>query len=169
MKTIAIMTAVALSGLTALGADTTSPAASDSSAAMPTATCSSSDNGIQCDDTCWLNVETVTIEAANGNPIAQYAIAYITDNGINNTPKDPDKAQALYSQALPGLEKAAKEGDPNACRALARMYAEGKGVDKDSAKAEEYLKKCKDCSKKKAEANKESGQSDNGAPADNQM
>lgn len=162
MKTIAIMTAVALTGLTALGAETT-PSASDSTAATPTATCCGSENGIQCDDTCWLNVETVTIEAANGNPIAQYAIAYITDNGINNTPADPDKAQALYSQALPGLEKAAKDGDPNACRALARMYAEGKGVEKDSSKAEEYLKKCKDCSKKKAESSKEA------APADSKM
>jgi len=167
MKTIAIMTAVALSGLTAMSAETTS--STDNMTATPTATCSGSDKGIQCDDTAWLNVETVTIEAANGDPIAQYAIAYITDNGINNTPKDPEKAQALYSQALPGLEKAAKDGDPNACRALARMYAEGKGVEKDSAKAEEYLKQCRECSKKKAEEQKKSDQSESGSSTSSDM
>ena len=167
MKTIAIMTAVALSGLTAMSAETTS--STDSMTATPTATCNSSDKGIQCDDTAWLNVETVTIEAANGDPIAQYAIAYITDNGINNTPKDPEKAQALYSQALPGLEKAAKDGDPNACRALARMYAEGKGVEKDSAKAEEYLKQCRECSKKKAEEQKKADQPTGGSATSSDM
>lgn len=148
------MMTVALSGLTALGAETAEVPADAKDSSMPTATCCKTDKGISCDDSQWVDIETITIEAANGDPIAQYAVAYITDNGMNNTPKDPEKAHGMYASALPGLEKAAKDGDPKACRALARMYAEGKGVDKDPAMAEKYMKMCKkhcrkDCDKKK--------------------
>lgn len=142
MKNIAFTIAMAMSGLAAFAADEpTTTSASEQ--AMPTAQCSPCPAGMQCDGTAWVDVETLTIEAANGDPIAQYAIAYITDNGVGDTPKDPDKAQQLYKDALPGLQKAAEKGHPIACRALSRMYAEGKGVDKDDAKAAEYMKDCK--------------------------
>lgn len=149
MKAIALMTAVALSGF-AIGADTdttaTSPTTSDST--TPGITCQKDGKGVTCDGTYWLNIDTVTLAAANGDPIAQYAVAYITENGISGTPKDPEKAQALYTQALPGLTTAANDGNPTACRALAHMYAHGKGVDKDEQKSREFMQKCKDnCNK----------------------
>lgn len=90
-----------------------------------------------------MDVETITIEAANGNPIAQYVIAWITDNGLNDEPADPEKAKDMYAKALPGLEKAAEEGDPSACCALAKMYATGKGVEKNPEKAKELMERCK--------------------------
>lgn len=147
MKTIALMTAVALSGLTAIGADTdtTSSTPTTRDTTTPGITCQNEGKGgVTCDGTYWLNIDTVTLAAANGDPIAQYAIAYITENGINGTPKDPEKAQGLYTQALPGLTTAANEGNPTACRALAHMYAHGKGVDKDEQKSREFMEKCKE-------------------------
>lgn len=150
MKTIALMTAVALGGMVAMGAD--SDTTSTTSAQDPTTpgiTCQKDGKGVSCDGTYWINVDTMTLAAANGDPIAQYAIAYITENGINGTPKDPEKAQDLYAHALPGLKDAADEGNPTACRALAHMYAHGKGVDKDVQKSREFMQKCKDnCNKK---------------------
>lgn len=142
MKTLALMTAVALGGAVAY-----SDEKPESNAACPSGdcTCTVTLDGVQCGDSAWLDIETITVAAEDGNPIAQYAIAYITDNGLNNTPQDPERAQELYSQAKPGLEKAAGEGNAAACGALAHMYATGKGVDKDPAKAKEYAQRCKDC------------------------
>ena len=147
MKTIALMTAVALSGF-ALGATTdttttTTPTTSDTT--TPSISCQrDGKGGVSCDGNYWLNIDTVTLAAANGDPIAQYAIAYITENGINGTQKDPEKAQGLYTQALPGLTSAANNGNPTACRALAHMYAHGKGVTKDEQKSREFMEKCKE-------------------------
>lgn len=143
MKTIALVAAVALGGLSTFGAD-------NSSTSTPAdCSCTMTEEGIQCSDSCWLDVETITIAAANGDPIAQFAIAYITDNGLNDTPQDSAKAQELYAQARPGLEKAAAEGNATACGALASMYAHGKGVEKNPDKAKEYMKRCKDSCKAK--------------------
>ncbi len=162
MKTFALMTTVALSSFAAFGAETTPAPATD--ACKDNAACCAKD--AKCDDTCWLDVETITIEAANGDPIAQYAIAWITDTGASNTPKDPEKAQDMYAKALPGLEKAAKEGNPTACYALANMYANGKGVEKNPEKAKEILAWCKDCLKKKAAEKAAADKSSQEAPAD---
>lgn len=144
MKTNAIITAMALSSFLAMGAtdDTTTTGGQDATA--PSITCNMDGSGASCDETYWLNVDTMTLAAANGDPIAQYAIAYITENGVNGTKKDPEKAQAMYAHALPGLMKAAKEGNPTACRALAHMYEHGKGVDKDEEKAQQFMDSCKD-------------------------
>lgn len=154
MKTIALMTAVALSGLAAMGADNTTTTSTTTDSTTPGITCKNGGkDGVSCDGTYWLNIDTVTLAAANGDPIAQYAIAYITENGINGTPKDPDKAQALYTQALPGLQNSAAQGNPAACRALAHMYAHGKGVDKDEKKAKDFMQKCKENCDKKGDKN----------------
>lgn len=157
MKTIAIATAVALSGFAAMGAEDTNntPASNNTTLNKPAAAekCCQSDKCAGCNDTAWVDIETITIEAANGDPIAQYAIAYITDTGAGDTEKDPEKAKEMYANALPGLEKAAADGNPRACRALAHMYAEGKGVEKNEAKAKEYMEMCKKaCENEKKDA-----------------
>lgn len=159
MKTIALMTAVALGAFYAAGAETTTTSPTTTGdATTPTISCQKDGKGsVSCDGTYWLNIDTVTLAAANGDPIAQYAIAYITENGINGTPKDPDKAEGLYSQALPGLTSAANSGNPAACRALAHMYAHGKGVDKDEQKSREFMQKCKENSDKDAGKTPDSG------------
>lgn len=118
------------------------PAAEPAKDATPPSDCSKtpcckSDKGISCDKECWLNIDTITVEAANGDPIAQYTLAYLTDEGID-TPKDPEKAKEMYKKALPGLTAAADKGHPTACRALSHMYAHGKGVEKDINKSERY-------------------------------
>lgn len=149
MKTFAMMTAVALGSLAAMGADTPTTTSTDTT--TPGISCRKDGKGVSCDGTYWIDVDTLTLAAANGDPIAQYAVAYITENGINGTPKDPDKAQAMYTQAFPGLKEAADNGNPTACRALAHMYAHGKGVDKDEAKSRDFMQKCKDATDKKNE------------------
>lgn len=158
MKTTAIATVVALCGMTAMGADaTTSTVSSNEStccAAKPAENCCNADSSAVDNATEWVDIETITLEAANGDPIAQYTIAYITDTGSGNATKDPEKANEMYRNALPGLEKAAAEGNPHACRALAYMYAEGKGVEKNEAKAKEYMEMCAKCSGKDASPSK---------------
>ena len=77
--------------------------------------------------TAVLTVETLTVAAANGDPIAQYMLAYLTETGVG-MPQDSDKAAELYAAAIPNLVQAAEAGDPRACKALARAYAEGRGV-----------------------------------------
>lgn len=150
MKTITLIMVAAAGSLAANGADTTP--AETSCPAADTACCPQNTDNTACTDNCWLDIETITIEAANGNPIAQYAIAWLTENGVSDTPKDPEKAKDMYSKALPGLEKAAREGNPTACYALANMYATGKGVEKDPAKAKEIMQWCKDCNKDKTQS-----------------
>lgn len=147
MKTIALITAVALSSFSAFGADSPAPAKADKAACPAAPCCDSADAA--CPEQCTVDMETITLLAENGDPIAQYTIAWIADNGTDKTPADPEKAKEMYAKALPGLEKAAKEGDPKACYALAHMYAEGKGVEKDHEKAKAMLKWCKKCCDKK--------------------
>ena len=149
MKKTALISAIMLSGTAAYSAET--PADTTTPAPAPDCCTQAADNQ-QCCDECWLDVETITVEAANGNPIAQYVIAWITDNGLNNQPADPEKAKGMYTEALPGLEKAAAEGDPAACCALAKMYATGKGVEKNPEKAKELMEHAKQLMKAKDKA-----------------
>ena len=162
MKKFAITTAAALLGLAPWAAadeaktenkpDCTSCCTKDGSCQPP---CTKSDKGVSCGEEAWLDIETVTVEAANGDPIAQYTVAYLIETGDENSKPDADKAQEWYAKSVPGLEKAAAEGHIGACRALARMYAEGKGVDKNPEMAEKYSKMAKElwekkCAEKKA-------------------
>lgn len=143
MKNIALITAVTLSSFAAFGAES-QPAATPAAASDCCA-----NQAANCPEQCEVDMETITILAENGDPIAQYTIAWIADTGTESTPADPAKANEMYSKALPGLEKAAKAGDPKACYALAHMYMEGKGVEKNPEKAKALLKWCKDCCDKK--------------------
>ena len=104
----------------------------------------SAEGALTCNDQEWLNVETITLEAANGDPIAQYTVAYLTDQGME-MPQNTERAAQMYAAAMPGLEKEAKAGNPAACRALAHMYAEGKGCDKNPAMAAMYARMAKEC------------------------
>ena len=110
--------------------------------------CDEKDKSIRTGDRYWVDMETITVEAENGDPIAQYTVAYLVDEG-KGTEKAPEKAKDMYTKALPGLEKAAAEGHAGACCALAHMYWEGKGVPKDEAKAKEYMRMCKKAMKAK--------------------
>ena len=138
MKKLTIMTAAALVVLPAL-ADCQEPAAPNKADKC----CAKVEKLPQ---QCWLDIDTITLEAANGDPLAQYTIAYLTDQGVN-IPKDEAKAKEWYGKAAPGLKDAATKGHPAACFALAHMYAEGKGVEKDHAKSKEYHKWGKKCCK----------------------
>ena len=158
MKKTALISAIMLSGTAAYSAETP---AETTQAAEPSACCPQTADNQQCGDECWLDIETITVEAANGNPIAQYVIAWVTDNGLNNEPADPEKAKAMYAEALPGLEKAAAEGDPSACCALAKMYATGKGVEKNPEKAKELMERCKQLMKEKSEADAKPDKAEN--------
>lgn len=144
------MTMTALSSFLAMGATDTTGTPSGQDETKPSIVCNADGTGASCDETYWINVDTMTLAAANGDPIAQYAIAYITENGVNGTKKDPEKAKALYAHALPGLLNASKNGNPTACRALAHLYEHGKGgLEKDMEKAKEFMEKCKEHSEKK--------------------
>ncbi len=148
MKTLTILSVAAMMALPAL-ADDHKPA-----------TDKAKENAVECKDNCkgkeckadklpqqcWLDIETITLEAANGDPLAQYTIAYLTDQGVN-IPKDEAKAKEMYGKAVPGLMTAAAKGHPAASYALAHMYAEGKGVEKDANKAAQYYKWAKHCCK----------------------
>ncbi len=154
MKTTAFIATVALLGMQAFAAtDSTTPTTTPSDSKCPTACCTP-------DQTCcptttpqgavqgfgqeWLNIDTVTLEAANGDPIAQYTLAYLTDTG-NQVPQDKEKAADMYAKAKPALEKAAKAGHAGACQALAHMCATGSGCEKNAEKAAMYSKMAKDC------------------------
>ena len=182
MKKFAITTAAMLLGLAplALADDTpdtnsTAPAAAD--CCTPDGSCKSpctkTDKGVQCGGQAWLDIETVTLEAANGDPIAQYTVAYLTETGDSDTPADAEKAKEWYSKSVPGLEKAAAEGHPAACLALAHMYAHGKGVEKNKEKAEMYMMMYKELCKKKCEKKNDKSPAENkccpspGTPAAN--
>ncbi len=149
MKNIALMSAMALLAIPAM-AETSTPASADAKTccdkpACPSC-CSSSDKGVKCGQQEWLNVETVTIEAANGDPLAQYTVAWLSDTG-KGMPQDSAKATEMYGKSLPGLEKAAADGNACACLALAHMYAEGKGVEKNDDMAKKYMDMYKHCKK----------------------
>ncbi len=153
MKNIAFMSAVALLTIPAMAESSTIP--TDAKAACkekPTSCCSTSEKGVQCGQQEWLNVETVTLEAANGDPLAQYTVAWLSDTG-KGMPQDSEKAADMYGKSLPGLQKAAENGNACACLALAHMYAEGKGVEKNEETAKKYMEMYKHC-KQKAEQEK---------------
>lgn len=156
MKKFAITTAVVLLGLApAATADESAPATNAANTCCTEsgnckAPCTKSDKGACNDEKAWLDIETVTVEAENGNPIAQYTVAYLYETGNDTTAPDSTKASDWYTKALPGLEKSAADGNPAACRALARMYAEGKGVEKNHETAEKYWKMYKECKKKES-------------------
>ncbi len=156
MKNIAFMSAVALLAIPAMAESSTVP--TDAKACEKgkcKSCCSTSDKGVKCGQQEWLNVETVTLEAANGDPLAQYTVAWLSDTG-KGMPQDSEKAADMYGKSLPGLQKAAENGNPCACLALAHMYSEGKGVEKNEETAKKYMemyKHCKDkAAKDKAEA-----------------
>ena len=113
MKKFAITTAAVLLGLAPWAqadepAKTETPACKccckDNNCKSP---CAKTDKGIQCGEQAWLDIDTVTLEAANGDPIAQYTVAYLTEAGDDNTAPDADKASEWYKKSLPGLEKSA--------------------------------------------------------------
>ena len=167
MKKFAFTTTVVLGGLAhwaSAAADpansanttppTTPPAAcctKDGSCQPCQSPCSQGDKGIQCDEDAWLDIETVTVEAENGDPIAQYTVAYLIETAEPPSDDAAAKSSKWYTKALPGLEKAAAEGHPSACLALAHMYAMGKGVEKNPEMAAKYKKMYQECCKKKAE------------------
>ena len=117
--------------------------------------CTKTDKGIQCGEQAWLDIETVTLEAANGDPIAQYTVAYLTEAGDDNTAPDADKASEWYKKSLPGLEKSAADGSISACLALAHMYAEGKGVEKNPEMVKKYKEMAKELWEKKCKDKKD--------------
>ena len=159
MKKFALTTTAVLLGCASLSlADDSAPAKNkpaescctqDGSCKPCKPPCSMDGNKVKCGDTAWLDIETVTIEAANGDPLAQYTVAYLTETGNDNTPPDAEKAKEWYSKSIPGLEKAAAEGHAGACRALAHMYEEGKGVEKNPEMAAKYMKMYKELCHKK--------------------
>lgn len=157
MKMTTIMTVVAAMSSLSFAADATdlsmnaTPAPDTTTVTAPTVTVGTPQPGTKdCGMLGWLNVDTITVDAANGDPVAQFTVAYLTDTGLADMPQDTDKANELYAAARPGLEKAAEAGNPHACRALAHMYEHGKGVEKDSAKAEHFKAMCAKCCKDKA-------------------
>ncbi len=159
MNKIAFMTAVACFAMPAMAQD--APAQKENcknqSCCTKDAACckeAAKDAGCCADDQCWLNIETITLEAANGDPLAQYTIAWLTDTG-KGVEQDSEKAAEWYGKALPGLQKAAEAGHPGACLALARMYAEGKGVEKNADMAKKYMEMYKSCREKAKDAPKE--------------
>lgn len=164
MKKIALTTTAVLLGFATMSlADDSAPSTPAAKAACCTpdgscspckSPCSTNGKGVKCGEQAWLDIETVTIEAANGDPLAQYTVAYLTETGGGDTTPDAEKAKDWYAKSLPGLEKAAAEGSPGACCALAHMYAEGKGVEKNPEMAAKYKKMYKELCKKECKDSK---------------
>lgn len=127
---------------------TTQPAPQAAAPAAPEAQSGEAPGG--CPSADWLNVETITLAAANGDPLAQYTLAWLTETGTTATPADPAAADKMYAAAVPGLQKAADKGHRAACMALASMYARGKGVTADAEKAADYAEKAHGCRPAKA-------------------
>ncbi len=157
MNKIAFMTAVAFAAIPAMAQDAPAQDSNKASCCDKAKACCpagkdscAAGKDAKAGDQCWLNVETVTLEAANGDPLAQYTIAWLTDTGKAGVEQDSDKAADMYGKALPGLEKAAAGGNAGACLALARMYAEGKGVEKNAETAKKYMEMFKACKAKAA-------------------
>ncbi len=141
MKTTGFIATVAFFGLQAMASSSANTTTAKTNCPTPTVT---SEGTVQGCGQEWVDVETVTLAAANGDPIAQFIIAYITETDPSMS-AHKDKAADMYSNALPGLEKAAKEGNKKACRALAHMYATGSGVEKNPEMAKKYMKDCGNC------------------------
>ncbi len=164
MKKIAFITAIASFAIPAMAQD--APARKDccnkgKACCTQDGSCKAPGKDAKCNggDQCWLNIETVTIEAANGDPLAQYTIAWLTDTG-NGVEQDSAKAAEWYAKALPGLQKAADAGNAGACLALARMYADGKGVEKNPDMVKKYLEMYKACREKAKDAPKDDAKAD---------
>ncbi len=151
MSTVAMLTIPAMAESSTIPTDAKT---CDNKAKCPSC-CSTSEKGVQCGKQEWLNVETVTIEAENGDPLAQYTVAWLSDTG-QGMPQDSQKAADMYGKSLPGLQKAAEGGNACACLALAHMYSQGKGVEKNEDTARKYMEMYKQCKEKamkdKAEA-----------------
>lgn len=135
MKTTTLLTLAALSASIAFAAS-----GSDTKDGVPTADVKNGTPSYQYGDNEWADVETITVQAANGDPIAQYVIAWILDEGAG-VPQDKKAADTWYKKAAPGLQKKADKGDKAACHALSAMYKNGKGVDQDESKAAELKDK----------------------------
>ena len=129
--------------------NTSSCCTTDGSCTNCPSPCNKGDKSIQCGEQEWLDIETVTLEAENGDPIAQYTVAYLLETDGTPGEDNSTKAHEWYSKSVSGLEKAAAEGSATACCALAHMYAEGKGVEKNPEMAAKYKKMYKElCAKK---------------------
>ncbi len=144
MKTTAFMMTVAFFSLYAQASDCTSTNSSTPKASECPTPMIKECGGVQGCGQEWADIETVTVAAASGEPIAQFIIAYITENDPSMA-ANKGMAADMYSKALPGLQKAAKDGNKKACRALAHMYATGSGVEKNPEMAKQYMKECGDC------------------------
>lgn len=157
MKKIALFSAIALCSTAAIGAESNDKA-KNAQAEADKACCEAKCNAQNAcgDEECWLDVETITVEAANGDPIAQYTVAYLTETGDSPSEEKTAQAHEWYAKSLPGLEKAAAEGSATACRALAHMYAEGKGVEKNPEMAAKYKKMYKEICAEKCKKEKDS-------------
>lgn len=123
--------------------------ASEQPAAAQNASCPA---GAACADEAWLQVESVTIAAENGDPLAQYTLAWLTETGQGGMEADAEEAQELYAKALPGLKAAADGGHADACLALAVMYGMGKGVEADAETAASYAARAAECCAKAPKA-----------------
>lgn len=161
MKKFALTTTAVLLGFTqwTMAAEdptkTTAPApaaccdAKDDCCSACKSPCSKTDKGVKCGEKAWLDIETVTLEAENGDPIAQYTVAYLVEADDIPAEDKAAKSREWYAKSLPGLEKAAADGSATACCALAHMYTEGKGVEKNPEMAAKYKKMYKELCHKK--------------------
>ncbi len=153
MKTTLLMTAAAFLGLSAYAEDTTTCTKTTTQGCPNGCCCAPNvmpDGKIQACNTEWLNVDTVQIDAANGDPIAQYTVAYLTSDGSDTPMKDdPAISQKMSAQAMTNLKKAADSGHAGACMALAHMYQKGCcGCEKNTEMSQKYMKMAQDCQDK---------------------
>ncbi len=138
MKTTGIITAIVLLTMGAMADD---HAKHEMTQAMKDCMpCATPDGVVQACGQEWLDIDTLTIEAANGDPIAQYTIAYLTDDGSDMPAKDcAETSASMYKAALPKLHAEAKAGNGAACLALAHMYHTGSGVEKNPEMAKKFI------------------------------
>ncbi|MBR1382597.1 MAG: SEL1-like repeat protein [Ruminococcus sp.] len=89
--------------------------------------------------------------ANQGQPYAQYAVAQMYANG-ESVAKDDAEAKNYYAQALAGFLKLEADGqtDDNLFYKLGRMYMNGLGADKGTAKALDYFKRSAELNNKNA-------------------
>ncbi len=76
--------------------------------------------------------------ADQGHPLGVFHLANIYRWGIEVKP-DSQQAEALYAQALEGLQELAQQGDAAAQSAIGWMYFQGVGVPENLEKAAEWL------------------------------
>jgi len=83
-----------------------------------------------------LSVETLLLldQAKRGDPVAQFNLGAMYDSGYYDLPQN-------YAEALKWYLRAADQGSYSAQYYLAIMYAEGKGVRKNLAKAAKWYRK----------------------------